>query len=63
MTQPVTTTTEQDDVIWRFLRAADERITHYGGRVPMNKQQSRAAISWLRGIVGRLRDDGSLETT
>ncbi len=59
--QPVTTKTDEDDVILRFLRAADARAANYGGRVPLNTKECRAAISWLRALVGRLNDDGSLE--
>ena len=61
MTHPVSTTTEHDDLILRFLSAAGNRVEHHGGRVPINSKEARAAIAWLRSLVGRLNDDGSVK--
>jgi hypothetical protein len=60
MAEPVTTTTEQDDVILRFLAAADMRRNVYGGRIQLNPKGAAIAMSWLRGLVGKINDDGSL---
>ena len=62
MAEPVTTRTDEDDLLLRFLQAADARIDR-NNKNPINKHSSRAVISWLRGLVGRINDDGSLERT
>lgn len=56
----VTRTTDEDDVILRFLSAAEARVKVDPGRIPMNSKEATAAISWLRGLVGRLNENGSL---
>lgn len=56
----VTRTTDDDDLILRFLAAASARVKSYDGRVPMNSTEANAAISWLRGLVGKINEDGSI---
>ena len=57
----LTKTTAEDDLIDRFLRAAEERLRAHNSRVPINTKEAHAAISWLRGLVGYLNEDGSVE--
>ena len=58
--EPVTTTTEEDRVLFRFLMAAEKRVEFYNSRVPLNARVARSGITWLRGLVGRLNEDGSV---
>lgn len=60
MSAPVTKTTDEDDVILRFLAAAEQRVKNHNGRIPMNSSRANAALSWLRGLVGKINEDGSL---
>jgi hypothetical protein len=58
MPSPITATTDEDDLLLRFLKAAEHRA---GGRdCPFNRKESMTAIAWLRGLVGRLNEDGTV---
>jgi hypothetical protein len=58
--QPVSRTTDDDDLINRFLVASEKRVAAYGNRIPLNSKDARLAIAWLRSLVGYINDDGSL---
>lgn len=60
MPTPVSTTTEHDDLIGRFLSAAEVRVNNDYGLGPLNSREAAAAISWLRGLVGKINEDGSV---
>lgn len=61
MAVPVTTTTEEDGVIFQFLKAAEERIEAYDNRQPFNKKDGKLVIGWMRALVGNICEDGSLQ--
>lgn len=60
MSDPVTTRTDEDDAILRFLKAAELRIQNHSGRVPFDSRTGLLVTSWLRGLVGSINQDGTL---
>ena len=60
MSEPVSRTTDDDDLLLRFLSAAETRIKEHNNRVPFNIEHGIPVIGWLRALVGRLNDDGSI---
>lgn len=42
MAEPVSRTTEEDDLLWRFLAAANERRNKFNGRCPLNPKEAAA---------------------
>lgn len=62
MATPVSRTTDDDDLILRFLSAAEARVDSHNGRVPLNKRDAIMAISWMRGLVGKINENGTLQS-
>lgn len=56
----VTRTTDEDDVIMRFLSAAENRMENHAGRIPFDAKTGKLVTSWLRALVGDINDDGTL---